>query len=127
NDNTQVVEDNTASSTPVVSDSNTNSAQDTASSVVDNSSATPAGSGSVYERFIAAGGTDDMWKYIVIPESGGNPDIESPSGYHGLGQTKQAWGWGSVEDQTKGMINYMITRYGSIENGIQFKLTKGWY
>ncbi|MDR0899341.1 MAG: LysM peptidoglycan-binding domain-containing protein, partial [Lactobacillaceae bacterium] len=40
NDNTQVVEDNTASSTPVVSDSNTNSAQDTASSVVDNSSAT---------------------------------------------------------------------------------------
>jgi LysM repeat protein len=86
-----------------------------------------AGSGSVYDQFIAAGGTNAIWTIIVMPESGGNPNAVSASGYRGLGQTKQSWGTGSVAQQTAGMINYMVSRYGSIDNAIQFRLANGWY
>lgn len=82
---------------------------------------------SVYEQFITAGGTDAMWKSIVLPESGGNPNITSPNGYHGLGQTKQAWGYGSVEEQTQGMINYANSRYGSVGNAIAFRQANNWW
>jgi LysM repeat protein len=85
------------------------------------------GSGSVYDQFIAAGGTPAMWVYIVMPESGGNPDAISPNGYHGLGQTKQAWGYGSVATQTAGMLNYANARYGSIDNAIAFRNANGWW
>ena len=83
--------------------------------------------GSVHDRFIAAGGTETMWTNIVLPESGGNPDITSPNGYHGLGQTMQSWGYGSVETQTAGMIAYANSRYGSIENAISFRLANHWW
>ena len=83
--------------------------------------------GSVYDQFIAAGGTDAMWKYIVMPESGGNPNAVSPNGYRGLGQTKQSWGTGTVAQQTAGMINYAVTRYGSIDNAIKFRQANGWW
>ena len=82
---------------------------------------------SVYEQFIAAGGTDAMWTSIVLPESGGNPNITSPNGYHGLGQTKQSWGYGSVEAQTQGMINYANSRYGSVGNAIAFRQANNWW
>lgn len=81
----------------------------------------PAATGSVYEQFLAAGGTADMWTYIVMPESGGNPDAVSPNGYHGLGQTMQSWGYGSVANQTAGMIAYAISVYGSIDNAVAFR------
>ncbi len=84
-------------------------------------------SGSVYDQFIAAGGTDAMWTAIVMPESGGNPDAISANGYRGLGQTKEAWGTGSVATQTAGMINYAVSRYGSIENAISFRQANGWW
>ena len=77
--------------------------------------------GSVHDQFISAGGTEAMWSVIVMPESGGNPNITSPNGYHGLGQTKQAWGYGSVAEQTQGMLQYAQERYGSIENSISFR------
>lgn len=89
--------------------------------------ATSPVTGSVYDQFIAAGGTDALWVNIVLPESGGNPDAQSPAGYHGLGQTLQSWGWGSVAEQTAGMLNYAINRYGSIDNAISFRLSHGWW
>ena len=88
---------------------------------------TAAGSGSVYDQFIAAGGTAALWNAIVMPESGGNPDAVSPNGYRGLGQTKQAWGTGSVATQTAGLVNYAVSRYGSIDGAIQFRLANGWW
>ena len=89
--------------------------------------ASSANQGSVYDQFIAAGGTDAMWKYIVMHESGGNPNAVSPNGYRGLGQTKQSWGTGTVAQQTAGMINYAVTPYGSIDNAIKFRQANGWW
>lgn len=83
--------------------------------------------GSAHDQFIAAGGTEAMWSVIVMPESGGNPNITSPNGYHGLGQTKEAWGYGSVETQTQGMLNYANSRYGSIENALAFRQANNWW
>ena len=80
--------------------------------------ATKSTGGSVKSQFLQAGGTEAMWDSIVMPESTGNPNAISPNGYQGLGQTKEAWGTGSVEEQTKGMINYAKQRYGSIDNAV---------
>ena len=88
---------------------------------------TAAASGSTYDQFIAAGGTAALWNAIVLPESGGNPNAVSPNGYRGLGQTKQAWGTGSVAQQTAGLVNYAVSRYGSIDGAIQFRLANGWW
>ena len=87
----------------------------------------PAGSGSTYDEFIANGGTAAMWHTIVRPESGGNPNAISPNGYRGLGQTKEGWGTGSVAQQTRGMVNYATSRYGSVENAISFRQSNGWW
>ncbi len=89
--------------------------------------AAPAASGSTYAQFIANGGTDAMWHTIVRPESGGNPNAVSPNGYRGLGQTKEGWGTGSVAQQTKGMVNYATSRYGSVANAISFRQANGWW
>jgi hypothetical protein len=86
-----------------------------------------SGSGSVYDQFIAAGGTDLLWKYIVLPESGGNPNAVSPNGYHGLGQTMESWGYGSVATQTAGLVNYAVSRYGSIDAAVTFRQANGWW
>ncbi|MBF7059021.1 LysM peptidoglycan-binding domain-containing protein [Weissella confusa] len=88
---------------------------------------TAVGSGSVYDQFIAAGGTSALWNAIVMPESGGNPNAVSPNGYRGLGQTKEGWGTGSVAQQTAGLVNYAVSRYGSIDGAIQFRLANGWW
>ena len=87
---------------------------------------TAAASGSTYDQFIAAGGTDAMWTAIVMPESGGNVDASNGQ-YHGLGQTNQSWGYGSVSEQTSGMLNYATSRYGSVENAIAFRAANGWW
>ena len=85
------------------------------------------GSGSVYDQFIAAGGTASLWQRVVMPESGGNPNAVSPNGYHGLGQTMNSWGYGSVANQTSGMISYAVSRYGSIDSAIAFRSSHGWW
>lgn len=85
------------------------------------------GSGSVHDQFIAAGGTEAMWQSIVMPESGGNPNAVSPNGYRGLGQTMEGWGTGSVAEQTKGMINYANSRYGSLAGAVSFRQANGWW
>lgn len=90
------------------------------------SSASSAG-GSVKAQFLASGGTEAAWNSIIMPESGGNPNIVNSYGYSGLGQTKEAWGKGSVAQQTKGFLNYVNQRYGSIDNAINFRNTHGWY
>ncbi|WP_432717201.1 hypothetical protein AAA448_12070 [Staphylococcus equorum] len=81
----------------------------------------------VYSEFIKAGGTKALWDNIVMPESSGDPEAVNELGYKGLGQTKEAWGTGTVEEQTKGMINYAEERYGSIEAAIDFRLANGWW
>ncbi|MCG1010568.1 hypothetical protein J4760_11105 [Salinicoccus sp. ID82-1] len=83
--------------------------------------------GSTKEQFLAAGGTEAMWQNIVLPESSGNPNAVNPLGYRGLGQTKEAWGTGSVETQTKGMINYAQERYGSVEAAMDFRAQNNWW
>ena len=62
-----------------------------------------------------------------MPESGGNPNAVSPTGYRGLGQTMESWGTGSVAQQTKGMINYANSRYGSLEAATAFRAANGWW
>lgn len=83
--------------------------------------------GSTKQQFLNAGGTEAMWQSIVMPESGGNPNAVNPAGYQGLGQTMESWGTGSVESQTKGMINYANDRYGSIDNAISERQSQGWW
>ena len=81
---------------------------------------------SVKAQFLAAGGTEAMWSAIVMPESGGNVNATNGQ-YHGLGQTNQSWGYGSVADQTKGMIEYANSRYGSVSNAISTRSAQGWW
>ncbi|GJM48492.1 LysM peptidoglycan-binding domain-containing protein [Weissella soli] len=114
----------TSEATSTTSEATTTVATATTTSTTSSATTT---SGSVYDQFIAAGGTDAMWTAIVMPESGGNPDAVSANGYRGLGQTKEAWGTGSVATQTAGMINYAVSRYGSIENAISFRQANGWW
>lgn len=83
--------------------------------------------GSVKSQFLNAGGTEAMWNSIVMPESTGNPNAVNPAGYRGLGQTKESWGTGSVAEQTKGMIKYANERYGSVDNAISARQSKGWW
>ncbi|GAK31488.1 ATP-binding protein [Weissella oryzae SG25] len=82
--------------------------------------------GSTYDQFINAGGTPALWNSVVMPESGGNPSASNGI-YHGLGQTNQGWGYGSVASQTAGMINYAVSRYGSIDAAIAFRAANGWW
>lgn len=86
-----------------------------------------ANSGSAYDQFIANGGTDALWNNVVMPESGGNPNAVSPNGYMGLGQTKESWGTGDVATQTRGLVNYATSRYGSVENAVNYRLSNGWW
>lgn len=132
--NTQAKTKNVTPKTNVKTSNATYTAKKTKStqpvSVKSNHSYTPtkrvAGS-SVKARFLNSGGTEAMWNSIVLPESSGNPNAVSPNGYHGLGQTKEHWGYGSVENQTKGMINYAVSRYGSVDNAVNFRLNNGWW
>ena len=79
-----------------------------------------------YTNNLSHGGTEELWEKIVLPESGGDPNASNGQ-YHGLGQTNQSWGYGSVETQTKGMISYAKERYGSIEVAISFRESNGWW
>lgn len=81
---------------------------------------------SVKEQFIEAGGSEAMWDAIVIPESSGNVNASNGQ-YHGLFQTNQSWGYGSVASQTQCAINYANSRYGSVSKAIQFRLSNGWW
>ena len=98
----------------------------TKTSTASNSASTSSASGSTYDQFIAAGGTSELWESVVMPESGGNVNASNGQ-YHGLGQTNQSWGTGSVENQTKGMLDYASSRYGSIDSAISFRAANGWW
>ena len=98
----------------------------TKTSTASNSASTSSASGSTYDQFIAAGGTSALWTSVVMPESGGNVNASNGQ-YHGLGQTNQSWGYGSVASQTQGMLNYATSRYGSVENAISFRAANGWW
>ena len=98
----------------------------TKTSTASNSASTSSASGSTYDQFIAAGGTSELWESVVMPESGGNVNASNGQ-YHGLGQTNQSWGTGSVENQTKCMLDYANSRYGSIDSAISFRAANGWW
>lgn len=112
--------------TTASNNSQVKSTQPVQASATTNNSIASASTGSVHDQFIAAGGTEAMWKSIVIPESGGNPNATNGQ-YSGLGQTNQSWGTGSVAEQTRGMINYAISRYGSVENAINVRNSQNWW
>lgn len=113
---------NTTSVAPVAT-TQTNTNTNVATTTTATTSAT---SGSTYAQFMAAGGTQALWDSIVMPESGGNPSATNGQ-YHGLGQTNQSWGSGSVANQTSGLVNYAVSRYGSIDNAISFRQANGWW
>lgn len=84
--------------------------------------------GSVKTRFLNAGGTEAMWQHIVMPESTGNPNATNGQ-YSGLFQMspQSGNGTGSVEEQTKSAIKYANDRYGSLDNAISERQSKGWW
>ncbi|UJQ43381.1 immunodominant staphylococcal antigen A precursor [Staphylococcus phage vB_Sau_P68] len=84
--------------------------------------------GSVKAQFLNAGGTEAMWNSIVMPESTGNPNATNGQ-YSGLFQMspQSGNGTGSVEEQTKSAIKYANERYGSVENAISARQSKGWW
>lgn len=104
----------------------TSQAAPASSAATTQTTSTSSASGSTYNQFIAAGGTSALWTSVVMPESGGNVNASNGQ-YHGLGQTNQSWGYGSVASQTQGMLNYATSRYGSVENAISFRAANGWW
>lgn len=84
--------------------------------------------GSTKERFLDAGGTEAMWNSIVMPESTGDPNASNGQ-YSGLFQMspQSGNGTGSVEEQTKSAIKYANDRYGSVDNAISERESKGWW
>ena len=104
----------------------TSQAAPASSAATTQTTSTSSASGSTYDQFIAAGGTSALWTSVVMPESGGNVNASNGQ-YHGLGQTNQSWGYGSVASQTQGMLNYATSRYGSVENAISFRASNGWW
>ena len=90
--------------------------------------ATTSTGGSVKAQFLQAGGTEAMWDNIVLPESSGNPNATNGQ-YSGLFQTNQSSfsAGNSVEQQTKGALNYAKERYGSLDNAIAKRQSQGWW
>jgi len=123
--NQQAQSDNASASASVAS-SATPSTTATLTTETQTTVPTTSNSGSTYDQFIANGGTDAMWNTIVMPESGGNVDATNGQ-YHGLGQTNQSWGYGSVATQTQGMIDYAVSRYGSIDGALAFRSANNWW
>lgn len=88
----------------------------------------PQANSSVYEQFVSAGGTQELWDAIVIPESGGDPSATNGK-YYGLFQGDISYGWptGDVATQTKGAIDYAVKRYGSVSNAIAFRTSHNYW
>jgi len=127
----QVTEQNTEQTEQQTEQPAENTSQQTedvqAAAPAENTQSSESAGGSTKEQFLNAGGTEAMWQNIVMPESSGDPNAVNELGYQGLGQTKESWGTGSVEEQTEGMINYAQERYGSVEEAIQFREANNWW
>lgn len=63
---------------------------------------------------------------IIRRESSGNPRARNGK-YHGLFQTDQPWGRGSVAEQHAGAERYVRERYGSWPAALRFHDRNGWY
>lgn len=63
---------------------------------------------------------------IIRRESSGNPRAQNGK-YHGLFQTDQSWGRGTVAEQHAGAERYVRERYGSWEAALRFHNRHGWY
>src|SRR5699024_1595073 len=90
--------------------------------------ATKSTGGSVKAQFLQAGGTEAMWNHIVMTVSTGNPNANNGN-YSELFQMspQSGNGTGSVAEQTKSAIKYANERYGSVENAISERQSKGWW
>ena len=84
--------------------------------------------GSVAEQIRQAGGNEAMIE-IARLESTMNPNaVNASSGAQGLFQgLGKSWSSGSVAEQTKGAKQYMIDRYGSPEQALNFHKSNGYY
>ncbi len=84
--------------------------------------------GSVAEQIKQAGGNEAMIE-IARLESTMNPNaVNASSGAQGLFQgLGKSWANGSVAEQTKGAKQYMIDRYGSPEQALNFHKSNGYY
>lgn len=124
---TPVAQSNSTTATaPAQTTQSTSVSTNATGSTARSSVSTATTGGSTYSQFIAAGGTPSLWSGVVLPESGGQPSASNGQ-YHGLGQTAESWGQGSVTSQTKGMINYATSRYGSVPNAVSFRAQHGWW
>ncbi|MEW2218427.1 LysM peptidoglycan-binding domain-containing protein [Streptomyces sp. NPDC006990] len=63
---------------------------------------------------------------IIRRESSGNPNAQNGK-YHGLFQTDQPWGKGTVAEQHAGAERYVKERYGSWQAALAFHDAHGWY
>ncbi|WP_019359184.1 LysM peptidoglycan-binding domain-containing protein [Streptomyces sp. AA1529] len=63
---------------------------------------------------------------IIRRESSGNPNAQNGK-YHGLFQTDQPWGKGTVAEQHAGAERYVKERYGSWQAALAFHDEHGWY
>jgi LysM repeat protein len=63
---------------------------------------------------------------IIRRESSGNPTAQNGK-YHGLFQTDQPWGRGTVAEQHAGAERYVKERYGSWQKALAFHNAHGWY
>ena len=82
--NTECTADNSSSSNTSSDDSSSNESSSNESSSSESTS-------SVYKQFIAAGGTEELWEKIVLPESGGDPNASNGQ-YHGFRTDKSILG-----------------------------------
>lgn len=116
----------TTATAPAQTTQTASASTNTNASTASSSTSTATTGGSTYSQFMAAGGTSSLWSNVVVPESGGNPGASNGQ-YHGLGQTAESWGQGSVANQTKGMLNYAVSRYGSVQGAVSFRAQHGWW
>ncbi|MEU2607081.1 LysM peptidoglycan-binding domain-containing protein [Streptomyces albus] len=63
---------------------------------------------------------------IIRRESSGNPNAQNGK-YHGLFQTDQPWGRGTVAEQHAGAERYVKDRYGSWQAALAHHNKHGWY
>ncbi|NSC25029.1 LysM peptidoglycan-binding domain-containing protein [Streptomyces albus subsp. chlorinus] len=63
---------------------------------------------------------------IIRRESSGNPTAQNGK-YHGLFQTDQPWGRGTVAEQHAGAERYVKDRYGSWQAALAHHNAHGWY
>lgn len=80
----------------------------------------------IYERFLAAGGTENFWENIILKEYTKN-SVNNNQVIEKIVQTKAMLEIESIEAQTRVLIEYAENHYGSINEAIHFYNQNGWW